>query len=228
MTGDCGAHPLLISLANIHMEYCQKGSHHAFLLLSLLPVPNFTEKDKKIRGVLENRLIHECLDFVLAPLKSAAKLGIMLTDPHGLWRYCFTPLATYIADTPEAAALAGVAGKTSYLTTAMYKQFGDSFQHEPRTASTTLAQLNALASKVHPTQDIKAYVREAKKLRLNGVHEPFWRDWALAEPARFFPPEPLHHWHKQFWDHDVKWCIKVLGGPEIDFHLSVLQPHTGF
>jgi hypothetical protein len=87
-----------------------------------------------------------------------------------------------------------------------------------------LAQLNALASKVHPTQDIKAYVCEAKKLRLNGVHEPFWRDWALAEPATFFPPEPLHHWHKQFWDHDVKWCIKVLGGQEIDFRFSVLQP----
>jgi hypothetical protein len=124
MTGDRVAHPLLISLANIHMEYRQKGSHHAFLLLSLLPV-------QKIQGVLENWLIHECLDFVLAPLKSAAKLGIMLTDPHGLWWYCFTPLATYIADTLEAAALAGVARKTSYLTTAMYKQFGDSFQHEP-------------------------------------------------------------------------------------------------
>ena len=40
--------------------------------------------------------------------------------------------------------------------------------------------------------------------------------------------EPLHHWHKQFWDHDAKWCIRALGGPEIDFRFSILHPSTGY
>lgn len=31
-----------------------------------------------------------------------------------------------------------------------------------------------------------------------------------------------------FWDHDAKWCIRMLGGAEIDFQFSVLHPHTGF
>ena len=68
----------------------------------------------------------------------------------------------------------------------------------------------------------------AELFRLNGVHQPFWRDWALAEPSKFLTPEPLYHWHKMFWDHDAKWCIRVVGGAEIDFRFSVLHPHTGF
>jgi len=43
----------------------------------------------------------------------------------------------------EAVALSGVAGKTSHITMASYKSFGDPFQHERRTASTTLASVAA-------------------------------------------------------------------------------------
>jgi hypothetical protein len=206
MTGNRVAHPLLISLANLDMDFRTKSSHHAYLLLALLPVPKFLHSTKKIRGVLENRLIHECIDFVVEPLKTAATIGIMMSDPLGSLRYCFTPLVSCIVDTPESAVYACVAGKTSSVTMANYKQFGDSFRHEPRTASTTLAQLQAIESETDPW-DLPAYVREAKKHRLNGVHRPFWRDWPLAEPSVFLTPESLHHWHKMFWDHDAKWCI---------------------
>ena len=227
MTGGRVAHPLLISLANLLMDFRMKATNHAFLLLALLPVPKFIHKDRKTCGVLENRMIHECLDFILTPLKNAARFGIMMSDPVGSLRYMFTPLAAYIVDVQEAVALYGVAGKTSHVTMANYKQFGDAFRHEPRTASTTLAQLQAIEDTVHPW-DLKKYIKAAMKVRLNGVHRPFWREWALSEPSIFFTPEPLHHWHKMFWDHDAKWCIHVLGGAEIDFRFSILHPHTGF
>ena len=133
MTGDHVAHPLLISLANIKMATCLKLSSHAFLLAALLPVPKFVHNNKQMKGVLEAHLIHQCLDIVLAPLKEAAKLGVMLSDPWGHSWYCFTPIASYIVDTPEAALLATVGGKTSPVTMATYKKFGDDFLHEPRT-----------------------------------------------------------------------------------------------
>jgi hypothetical protein len=226
MTGNRQAHPLLISLANLDMDFRMKGSHHAFLLIALLPVPKFIHPTEAIRGVLWNRLIHECIDHVVEPLKKAASIGIMMSDPLGSLRYCFTPLASCIVDTPESAVYACVAGKTSSVTMANYKQFGDSFQHEPRTASTTLAQIQALESKIDPW-DLPAYIKEAMEFRLNGVHRPFWRDWPLAQPSLFLTPEPLHHWHKMFWDHDAKWCIRAVGRQEIDFRFSVLQPHIG-
>ncbi|KAG1865732.1 hypothetical protein C8R48DRAFT_747731 [Suillus tomentosus] len=83
MTGDRVAHPLLISLANIGMSTRLKSSSNAFVLTALLPVPKFIYKKKRMRGVLEDCLIHECLDIVLHPLKLAACEGVMLSDPVG-------------------------------------------------------------------------------------------------------------------------------------------------
>lgn len=221
------AHPLLISLANIFMDSRTKASNHLFLLLALLPIPRFLHKNRKTRGVLESRLFHQCLDIILAPLKKVAEIGAMMADPVGNRRFCFTPLAAYIVDTPESALIAGVGGKTSSVTMAFYKQFGDDFQHEPRTASTTLAQLQVIESKANPW-NLDAYIAASANFRLNGVHRPFWRNYPLSDPSSFLTPEPLHHWHKQFWDHDAKWCINAIGGSELDFRFSVLHPHAGF
>ncbi|KAF7971172.1 hypothetical protein HWV62_21918 [Athelia sp. TMB] len=228
MTGDRVAHPLLISLANIAAEVRMKSSQHAFILLALLPVPKFLEKRPKVRGILNDRLTHACLDFVLAPLKMAAAIGIMMTDPLGQSRFCFTPCAAYMVDTQEALMLAGVAGKTSHLTTADYRHFGDAFRHDTRTAALTLSQRDAIRRAVDHSADLAAYGREAMKYRLNGVDQLFFRDWPHTEPSRVLTPEPLHHWHKAFWDHDAKWCIRAVGPSEIDFRFSILPPRVGF
>jgi hypothetical protein len=227
MTGSRMAHPLLIGLANVRMDVRMKYSNKCFLLCALMPVPNFIHQNKRMRGVLRDRLVHQCLDIVLQPLKVGAAIGIMMSDPLGNRRFCFTLLAAYIADYQEAVMLAGVGGKTSPVTMAMYKKFGDPFRHEPHTASTTLAQLKAVKARADPS-DLEAYFKEAQKFRLNGVDNPFWRDWLMADPSNFLTPEPLHYWHKQFWDHDVKWCIQAIGAQEIDFRFSVLPHVVGF
>ncbi|KAG1848105.1 hypothetical protein F4604DRAFT_1594075, partial [Suillus subluteus] len=134
--------------------------------------------------------------------------GIMLSDPIRHSHYCFTPLASYIADTLEAMMLVSVGGKTLPVTMAMYKQFGDPFWHEPWTKPTTLMQLAVAKSCTNPN-DVEVFFHEAQKLRLNGVEKPFWWDWLLAEPSHFFMPESLHHIHKQFYDHDTK-CVKTV------------------
>ncbi|RDB31099.1 hypothetical protein Hypma_000008 [Hypsizygus marmoreus] len=227
MTGGRTAHPLLISLANLDMTFRMKANNHAFLLLALLPIPKFIHKDRKTRGVLENRLIHECLDFVLQPLKTAAQVGIMMSDALGGLRYAFTPLAAYIVDTQESTMLAGVNNKASSVTMASYKQLGDAFPHEPRTALKTIAQLQVIEKTTNPWH-LDAYIKEANKVHLNSVHRLFYRDWALSDPSQFLTPEPLHHWHKMFWDHEARWSINAVGGAEIDFRFSLLHPHTAF
>ncbi|KAG1886286.1 hypothetical protein F4604DRAFT_1675922 [Suillus subluteus] len=205
MMGDRVAHPLLSSL-------------NAFVLTTLLPIPKFIYKKKCMRGILEDHLIHECLDIVLHPLKLAAREGIMLLDPVGHSRYCFTLLASYIVDTPEAMMLAAVGGKTSPVTMAMYKQFGDPFHHEPCTRATTLSQLSVARNKAAPN-DIEAFFHEAQKFCLNGP---------LSDPSHFLTPEFLHLIHREFYDHDAKWLICAVRDTEIDFRFSVLQAITGF
>ena len=95
-------------------------------------------------------------------------------DYAGYLRHCFTPLVAYIADTPEAGALTGVAGKTSHLTTASYKEFSDSFRHPPRMASDVLASLSILSHYFDPS-NVRVYANKARELyRLNGVNLSFW------------------------------------------------------
>ena len=127
MTSNQVAYPLLISLADIAIDFQIKLSNCTFMLLVLLPVPKFIHKNKVICGVLVNQLVHECIDDIIKPLKKAAKIGIMMLDPLGWNQYCFTPLVGAIIDTPEALLYAGIGGKTSPITMATYKQFGDPF-----------------------------------------------------------------------------------------------------
>lgn len=225
-TGNRVAHPLLLSLANLDLDYRSKATNKAFVLIALLPVAKFLHPTPRICGVLNDRLFHECVDYVIRPLKTAAQIGVMMNDPFGGRRYCFTPLAAYIVDTPEAALIATVLGKTSPVTMAMYEQFGDDFQHPPRNGENTLRTLAVLRQQVDPL-NVDEFFAAAAKYRLNGVDLPFWRDYVLSDPAVFLTPEPLHHWHKMFFDHDLKWCIHVVTPAEIDFRFSVLHPHVG-
>ena len=232
MSGDRVAHPLLITLANLDSDTRMKSSYGALQLLALLPVPKFVGVPGLLCGVLENRVIHACLDLICLPLKIVARSGLRMADSFGDVRHCYTPLVGYIADTPEATALACVSGKTSHLTMAFGSQFGDEFPHPPRTADQVLTSLSTLSSYIDPW-NLAPYVREAREsFRLNGVDLPFWRDWTLPtgvlpDPYRLFPIEVLHHFHKYFWDHDLKWCIRALGEGEIDFRFSLLQPRCG-
>ena len=214
MCGGRVAHPLLISLANIKMAVRNKGSSHAFLLLALLPIPQFIHPVQRMCSVLEAQLIHSCLNIILEPLKQAARIGRMMLDPVGNLRYCFTPLVSYIVDTPEACLLACVHGNTSPITTAMYKDFGDPHCHPPHTAALTLSQLTSIQC---DPQDISQYFAACESFRLSGVSLPFFCDWPLSDPSQFFTPEALHYWHHLFWDHDVRWCIQALGAAELDF-----------
>jgi len=183
MTGDRIAHPLLITIANIDSTIRSSSSSHAIQLLALIPVPKFVDVKKGLHGVLENRLLHTCLDFITTPLKTAARNGAWMSDYAGYICWCFTPLAAYVADTPEAAALTGVAGKTSHLTMASFKQFGDPFRHPPRMAADILTSLDILSHHFDPS-DVGVYVTNARELfRLNGVDLPFWRDWMLPDAA---------------------------------------------
>jgi hypothetical protein len=131
MTGGRVAHLLLISLANIKMATQNKASSNTFLLAALLSIAEFLHLVKWMQSVLEACLVYQCLDIVLELLKQAAHIRRMMSDPLGNLRYCFTPLALYIVNTPEACMLACVRGKTLPVTMAMYKNFRDTFQHPP-------------------------------------------------------------------------------------------------
>ena len=227
MTGNHMAHPLLISLANIDASVRSKTSLHGYLLLGLLPIAKFLHKNSCICSLMQDQLTHEVLDKILSPLKTAATVGVMMNDPTGNLRYCFTPLASWIADTPEESLLAGTSPKASPVTTATSKEFGDPFHHPACTAAVTLAVIQSACDECSPL-DYKEFLKIIKRLGLNGVVELFWKTYPLSDPSQFLTPEVLHHFHRFFWDHDVKWCVTAVGAAELDFRFSLLQTAVGY
>ena len=93
-------------------------------------------------------------------------------------------------DTPKALNYLGVSPKFSPVTMVTCRQFGDPLQHEPRMASTTLAQLMEIEKTADP-QDFASYLPGASQFCPNGVHYPFWRDCSLAKPSLFLTPTAL-------------------------------------
>ena len=227
MTGNRMAHPILISLANIDASIRSKNLLHGYLLLALLPIAKFVHKDSRVRGLLQDRLTHDVLTKLLSPLRTAATVGVMMSDPVGNLRYCYTPIAAWIADTPEESLIAATSPKASPITVAFSKQFGDSFHHPARTAAITLAAIQTACAEQTPC-DYKAFLKVCRRLGLNGVTEPFWKHHPLSDPSQFINPEVLHHFHRLFWDHDAQWCIYCVGAAEIDFRFSVLQTAVGY
>jgi hypothetical protein len=56
---------------------------------------------------------------------------------------------------------------------AMYKNFGDTFQHPPQTAKTTLNQISSI---VCDPLDVKGYFDACTAFHLSDVARPFWCD----------------------------------------------------
>jgi len=219
MTGDMEMHPLFLTIANINSDVRMKTTSHAWACVAYTPTPEFLVHPD-FQSVLEARVWHRCVDIVCAGLKIAARTGTFMSDPNNLTRYCFTPLAAYIADLPEQLMIACVTKSVSLITLAEQSQFGDAVLYLPRHGELTLQKLAQLCDKLDPWK-LQAFLEEAKKQYLSGVQLPFWRNWQFSDPSMFLLGELLHSGHKLFNDHPFKWCKELLGADELDAHYRV-------
>jgi hypothetical protein len=188
------------------------------------------QQSKSILGakpLLLSRLFHWSLDIITASLKEAAKTDRLLVDASGNTQRCFTPLVSYIANLPEQQLIAGVSKNTSPVTMAQLPAFGNAMPAEPQTRDATLHQIKELCEKVDPW-DLEAFQTAAKKLKLLGIHLPFWRDWLFAEPFLFLTGEILHTIHKFFYDHVLEWCKAVAGAHTLNAQFMNLHQCVSF
>jgi len=149
-----------------------------------------------------------------------------MNDPNSITRYCFTPLAAYIADLPEQLMIACVTKSVSPISLAEQNQFGDGIPYAPRDGELTLEILWVLCAKIDPWR-LQEFLAAAKKAHLSGVQLPFWRDWGFSNPSIFLIGEILHTIHKFFFDHPFKWCKEVLGHDELDARYRMQHRRVG-
>ena len=165
------AHLILISLTNIDVSIHNKTLLHRYLLLALLPT-KFLNKNTCVCSLLQDWLTHQVLNKLLSPLKIAAAVGVMMSDPVDNLRYCFTPLASWIADTPKERFFAATGLKTSPVTTATSKEFGNLFCHAVHMSTITLTAIEIACAEYSPS-DYKEFLKVIRQLCLNGIIEPF-------------------------------------------------------
>jgi len=225
MTGDLEMHPLFLTIANINSQVRMKTTSHAWSCIIYTPSPEFIVHPD-FQSVLEARVWHRCLDIVCIGLKLAARTGTFMNDPNSVTQYCFTPLATYIADLPEQLMIACVTKSVLPISLAEQNQFGDGIPYAPRDGELTLEILRVLCAKIDPWR-LQEFLAAAKKAHLSGVQLPFWRDWRFSNPSIFLIREILHTIHKFFFDHPFKWCKEVLGHDELDARYRMQHRRVG-
>ena len=100
---------------------------NAWMLIAQIPIAKF--EPSKYQTVLTNRLIHKCLDIVLAGVKKCAKTAVKMVDGNGHVRNVRTFLQAYVADLPEQQTLACVRSNYAPSSYADPKTLGNSTPH---------------------------------------------------------------------------------------------------
>ncbi|KAG2343344.1 hypothetical protein BDR05DRAFT_975939 [Suillus weaverae] len=211
-TGGLKMHPLFLTIRNIQANVRMKATSHVWRCTAFMPIPTFIV-NSEFQTLLRSRLWHKCMDLVCSNLKIAACVGEYMINPSARQCYCFTPLISHITDLPEQLMIACIMKNSSPVTTATQKEFGNETPHPPRNGTQTYTLIQQLCDHVDPW-DLIAFIREAKKLHLSGVHLPYWMNWRHSNPASFF------------FDHVLKW-IKQIMGHELDVWFKSHHKRTG-
>ncbi len=193
--------------------------------MKIAEIPKVVFEEISTQRVLTQRLYHVCMDIITESLKQSSHTPVEMTDANGDERLVRTILFVHLADLPEQLLISCCHGGASPISYGRHSDFGTGVKMPPRTGVGTLEVIRGVREKVEPS-NIGRYETAAGKLGLNGVFEPFWRDWKFADPSKFLAPDVLHQWHKFFWEHIMKWARKLLGDKEIDRRYMCLQKHV--
>ncbi|KIM29355.1 hypothetical protein M408DRAFT_306317, partial [Serendipita vermifera MAFF 305830] len=209
LAGDKKAWPLYLSIGNIKSNVRNKPTNNTWVIIGYIPCVKFEGQKEYV--------------VVLASLIDLGDTGIEMVDSLGDVRLCFPRLAAYIADYPEQCLINVVSQKTSPVTLARYHNLGDATPSPPRTREWILSQIHELERSVDPS-DFARYKRASLELGLNGVHQPFWETLPGYDPSLCVGPDLLHGVHRFWRDHILNWVVNLVGFPEIDRRLKLLQP----
>jgi hypothetical protein len=221
-------YPVYLSLGNIDEEVRNKLSNDAYMPIALLPIHPFEHiEDSETRIALTARLLHKCLNLCLKSLKAAAAKGVLMRDPEGNWRLCFTPLLAYLCDIEEATMLAGVMKGVSHVTLAWGAKLGDPTKHHARTGDRFRNLTSRLEKSYDPWRQLKQYINACRREGYIGVEQPFWADWSYSDPSVFFAPDGLHSWHVEFKRYSWNFACTLAGTREMDKRYASFQPLRG-
>ncbi|QRV72034.1 hypothetical protein RhiJN_00048 [Ceratobasidium sp. AG-Ba] len=228
-SGDVEAHAVYMSLANLDKSVRASTSENAWVLVAYIPKSKFehamaTLEDRpkdvrtKIRGVLNRRLFHRCMEIITRDLRRTKPHDVV--DPEGNIRSVLYELTAYIADLEEQWLVAGLGAQTCPHCESHTTCLGNPEYNPPRTPTDVLQKIKHIKTQYRADwgRDIslEEFVNRANEEHLNGVDKPFWQSLPNLNIFNALSPDLLHGFHKQFYDHIYRFNRNGMGALEYD------------
>ena len=228
-TGGQSAYPVYLTLGNIPKALRRKPSKQACILIAYLPVETDllkgTDLSKKDIGSRHQRLFHDAMRHILAPLKDAGTHGVYMTGANGEVRRVFPLIACYSADFPEQCLIACAKYGTCPRCQTAAKSLHNPTAGEPRTREWTL---NTMKQAQDTSQTLGQYYKACMEKEVSGsVYEPFWKDFPYTDIHTALTPDVLHQLYQGVIATLIDWCQTLLTAKELDARVRALPPAFG-
>ena len=200
---------------------------HACVLLGYLSVnkisrAGLTQREQRAHN---QRIFHESMRLILAPLREAGRKGVEMTGGDGSVHLVFPVLAAYVADYPEQCLVTCTKYGTCPKRQCPTNQLASPLPSAPRSP---IWRNHVLSAAREGSQTMAQFYQDCGIHEVSGsLSQPFWKDLPYANIHSAITPDVLHQLYQGVFKHLVNWCTWIVGAAELDRRIRCLPPGYG-
>ena len=218
-SGGKSAYPVYLTLGNLPKAIRRKPSHHACVLIGYLSVDKIRryELTNQEHCARNQRLFHESMRVIMAPLMEAGKDGILMTGGDGCTRRVYPILAAYVADYPEQCLVSCSKYGTCPKCQCPHDKLQDPGPSTPRTQKWTS---NVISNAKGAAKTTSQFHKMCMDDNVSGsVYKPFWEGLPHTDIHTAITPDVLHQIYQGVFKHLTNWCRRIMDEGELDKHI---------
>jgi len=160
------------------------------------------------------------MQYIVKPMESAGRDGILLVSGDGAVRRCFPILAAYVGDYPEQMLVALVKNGNCPICPAPRENIGDwESKLEPRDTQKIIEALNSV------DRGATEFSKACAEAGIKPVQCVFWKNLPFVDIYRSITPDILHQLYQGILKHLISWIRAACGDAEIDARCRRLPPN---
>jgi hypothetical protein len=230
-SGNKAAYPVYLTIGNLPKEIRRKPSEQGCVLIGYLSVDKIS-KTGTTSGLTEaeqrsrmQRLFHESMKIILAPLKTAGTDGVEMLCGDGSWRSVHPVLACYVADYPEQCLVSCTKQGTCPKCLRHAEDLQEATPSDARTPDSTLNSISNAATNATSASNFQdlCYASDVT----GGIQHPFWEGYPFTDIHMALTPDVLHQLYQGVLRHLIEWCQLTMSPKELDRRIRCLPPAYG-
>lgn len=242
-SGDHDCWPIYMSIGNLPSSIRAKPSTNAWILIAILPMPpkkddslekdawgkprcSLTTEEKEKYKAYKDDVLHQVLEHILAPMKSAMEEGMLIDCADGQVRIAVPKLAGWVADYQEYSKIYQINKDGCAVCEVGYHQLGDGILGKPRDVvkhdreltqyrackeklenlplRTDLTAKNAAKEKRLLKRQLRVLEQSFKLRQAKKLDNVLWRS-GVADVNAVWKPDILHTIYQGMLKHIISW-----------------------